>query len=123
MTRQLALPGMPTARRCTRTCRQPGRNQAHCVAAGCHRSFASTAAFDAHRVGGHCVDPAALFPPLVDLAGLWAAPDRHKATAALAAKRPARRPLRPPRGPTAPAGASGHPRPAQIESEPLEDRS
>lgn len=47
---------------CTTTCRKPNGNQAHCGAAGCHRTFSTVANFDKHRTGDaehrHCADPA-----------------------------------------------------------------
>jgi hypothetical protein len=47
---------------CTRTCRIPGGNGAHCSA--CHQSFGAVSTFDKHRQGGvdnrHCVDPATI---------------------------------------------------------------
>jgi hypothetical protein len=42
---------------CTDECVKPSRTQAHCSAAGCHRTFGSVSAFDEHRVGGKCLDP------------------------------------------------------------------
>jgi hypothetical protein len=47
---------------CTRTCRIPGGNGAHC--GKCHESFGAVSTFDKHRQGGadnrHCIDPATI---------------------------------------------------------------
>lgn len=60
---------------CAADCRRPSPSQAHCAAAGCHRTFGSVTDFDRHRRAGERVDPAAL--GLVEVAGLWASPERH----------------------------------------------
>lgn len=62
---------------CTPTCHDPTRTQAHCGA--CHRTLGSVTDFDRHRRGGVCLDPVTL--GLVEVAGLWASPERHASAA------------------------------------------
>ena len=61
---------------CTPTCHSPTRTQAHCAAAGCHRTFGSVTEFDRHRRGGRCLDPTGL--GLVEARQVWASPERHQ---------------------------------------------
>ena len=121
-SRQPALLDVRRPSRCGTSCRAPGPSHAHCAAAGCHRTLASIADFARHRRAGRCLHPASL--GLVERAGLWATPERHVNDAAHAARLAEGRAAR--RAPTPdaterPAGTSAHPRPAQTESEPLED--
>lgn len=87
---------------CTALCHCPSPSQAHCGA--CHRSLGSVTDFDRHRVGGACVDPAGL--GLVEVAGLWASPERHAADARKAAVLAAARLRGRPTSPGAPAGVA-----------------
>lgn len=65
--------GCPIGSRCTPDCRRPSPNQAHCTV--CHLTFRALSLFDAHRLNGWCLDPAAL--GMVESAGLWATPEGH----------------------------------------------
>ncbi len=44
--------------RCRCGVRWAGSNTCHCGAPGCHRTFTGVSAFDLHRRGGQCADPA-----------------------------------------------------------------
>lgn len=63
---------------CLPTCRRPAGRQAHCGA--CHRTFGSVTAFDEHRRGGTCLDPADA--GMVDRDGVWRRPmpEAYRAT-------------------------------------------
>jgi hypothetical protein len=50
--------GLITCARCG--ARWTGLTTCHCGASGCHCTFTSLRAFDIHRTGGHCNDPATL---------------------------------------------------------------
>lgn len=45
---------------CSCGARWTGARICHCARPGCHRTFTSIGAFDAHRVGGHCATEAEL---------------------------------------------------------------
>jgi hypothetical protein len=45
---------------CSCGARWSGTNTCHCGNTGCHRTFTGLSAFDRHRSGGTCNDPAAL---------------------------------------------------------------
>jgi hypothetical protein len=64
---------------CTATCHRPSQSQAHCGAAGCHRTFRNVDHFDRHRRDGTCVDPATL--GMVEVDRIWASPEAHRAAA------------------------------------------
>ncbi len=63
-TRLAALRGTRTPdnlpNRCRCGTRWSGSNTCHCAATACHRTFTGVGAFDAHRRGGGCADPATL---------------------------------------------------------------
>jgi hypothetical protein len=40
--------------------RWSGTNTCHCGATGCHQTFVGVGAFDRHRRGGQCANPAAI---------------------------------------------------------------
>lgn len=46
--------------RCGCGARWSGIRTCHCGGAGCHRTFSGVSTFDAHRRGGHCLDPASI---------------------------------------------------------------
>jgi hypothetical protein len=60
----------PVGSKCRDTCQRPTQSQAHCSV--CHVTLGGPWAFDRHRRGGECVDPASL--GLVERAGVWREP-------------------------------------------------
>lgn len=64
-TKPISQPYTPQRTRERHTCggcqaRWTGLRTSHCGTQGCHRTFSSVAAFDRHRAGGVCNDPADL---------------------------------------------------------------
>lgn len=77
--------GTPVTVRCTPDCKSPTPAQAHCAAAGCHRTFGGVTGFDKHRDNGACIDPATL--GMTEIAGVWRVPMTEEARARLSASR------------------------------------
>lgn len=100
---------------CTPTCHNPTRAQAHCGA--CHRTLGTVTDFDRHRRAGACLDPATL--GLVEVAGLWASPERHANDARkVAVLTRARQRVRP-TSPDGPERVGGTSQPSKIHNEDL----
>jgi hypothetical protein len=59
-------------RLCTPECIAPSPAQAHC-ASGCHTTFRSVSAFDAHRNNGRCLSPTAI-GMTANERGIWSVP-------------------------------------------------
>jgi hypothetical protein len=62
----------PYVPHCRCGARWTGLSRAHC--AGCHRTFSAVTAFDLHRRGGACLDPADA--GLVERNGMWGQPGK-----------------------------------------------
>ena len=58
---------------CSADCKHPSPSQAHCGAAGCHRTFGGVGPFDRHWQNGRCLDPAEI-AGLRLAAGVWRGP-------------------------------------------------